>query len=104
MNKSNKLLSDIVAFRTYAKYLPHAARRESLEETINRNMTMHLENQPKLSRDIIKAYKQVHDLKQMPIKRINEIKGDKKKLHIVKSLLKEFIKFCKELGIDDAKK
>lgn len=76
MNKSNKLLSDIVAFRTYAKYLPHAARRESLEETINRNMTMHLENHPKLSRDIIKAYKQVHDLKQMPSMRALQFGGE----------------------------
>ena len=61
----NQLLSDIVSFRTYAKYMPHAIRRESLEEIINRNMTMHLENHPKLSRDIIKAFKQVHDLKVM---------------------------------------
>lgn len=76
MNKSNKLLSDIVAFRTYAKYLPHMARRESLEETINRNMTQHLEKFPKLSRDIIKAYKQVHDLKQMPSMRAMQFGGE----------------------------
>ena len=43
MNSSNKLLSDIVAFRTYAKFLSHLGRRESLEETINRNMQMHLQ-------------------------------------------------------------
>lgn len=66
MNKSNKLLSDLVAFRTYAKYLQHLSRRESLAETINRNMSMHLERFPKLSRDIIKAFKQVHDMKAMP--------------------------------------
>lgn len=76
MNKSNTLLSNLVAFRTYAKYLPHVSRRESLEETINRNMGMHLERFPKLSRDIIKAYKQVHDLKVMPSMRSLQFGGD----------------------------
>lgn len=76
MNKSNKLLSNLVAFRTYAKYLPHLSRRESLEATINRNMNMHLEKFPKLSRDIIKAYKQVHDLKVMPSMRSLQFGGD----------------------------
>lgn len=76
MNKSNKLLSDLVAFRTYAKHLPHLTRRESLEESINRNMSMHLEKFPKLSRDIIKAYKQVHDLKVMPSMRSLQFGGD----------------------------
>lgn len=76
MNKSNKLLSDIVAFRTYAKHLQHVSRRESLEESINRNMNMHLEKFPRLSRDIIKAYKQVHDLKVMPSMRSLQFGGD----------------------------
>lgn len=76
MNKSNKLLSDIVSFRTYAKYLPHVGRRESLEETINRNMSMHLERFPKLSKDILKAYKQVHDLKVMPSMRGLQFGGE----------------------------
>jgi len=76
MNKSNQLLSDIVAFRTYAKHLPHLGRRESLSETINRNMCMHLDRFPKLSRDIIKAYQQVHDLKVMPSMRAMQFSGD----------------------------
>ena len=76
MNKSNKLLSDLVAFRTYAKHLQHLSRRESLEESINRNMNMHLEKFPKLSRDIIKAYKQVHDLKVMPSMRSLQFGGE----------------------------
>lgn len=76
MNPSNKLLSDIVAFRTYAKYLPHLGRRESLEESINRNMTMHLDRFPKLSKDIVKAYQRVHDLKAMPSMRALQFSGD----------------------------
>lgn len=76
MNKSNRLLSEIVSYRTYAKYLPHAKRREILVETINRNMNMHLEKFPTLSRDIIKAYKQVHDLKVMPSMRSLQFGGE----------------------------
>jgi ribonucleoside-triphosphate reductase len=39
-------------------------------------MNMHLEKFPKLSRDIIKAYKQVHDLKVMPSMRSLQFGGD----------------------------
>ncbi len=76
MNKSNKLLSDLVAFRTYARHLRHLSRRESLEETINRNMSMNLDRFPKLSKDIIKAYKQVHELKVMPSMRSLQFGGE----------------------------
>lgn len=76
LSKSNKLLSDIVAFRSYAKYLPHAARRESLQETISRNRNMHLEKFPKLSKEIIRAYDQVYKLNQMPSMRGMQFGGD----------------------------
>jgi len=80
VNKSNKLLSDVVAFRTYAKYLSHLFRRESLEETINRNMQMHLEKfgsmSKSLSKDIIKTYGYVHDLYNMPSMRGMQFAGD----------------------------
>lgn len=75
MNPSNKVLSDITAFRTYSKYLPHIGRRESLEETVNRTMTMDLERFPKLSAEIVKAYSMVHDLKVMPSMRRLQFAG-----------------------------
>lgn len=76
MNPSNRLLSEIVSFRTYAKYHPHLLRRESLEETINRNMTMLLDRFPKLSKDIVKAYQKVHELKAMPSMRSLQFGGE----------------------------
>ena len=76
MNISNKLLSDITAFRTYAKYLQHLGRRESLAQTINRNMSMHLDKFPKLSKDIVKSYHRVHDLTVMPSMRGLQFAGD----------------------------
>lgn len=76
MNSSNRLLSEIVAFRTYAKFLSHLGRRESLEETINRNMYQHLDRFPKLSKDIVKAYQRVHSLEVMPSMRALQFSGD----------------------------
>lgn len=73
---SDKLISDTVSYRTYAKFISHLGRRESLAETINRNMTMHLDRFPKLSRDIIKSYQQVHDLKVMPSMRALQFSGE----------------------------
>src|SRR5574343_1110408 len=72
----NQLLSELVSFRTYAKHLPHLSRRESFEETINRNMTMHLDKFPKLSRDIVKAFQKVHEQKVMPSMRGLQFAGD----------------------------
>ncbi len=75
MNPSNRLLSDLVASRTYAKYLPHLQRREILEETINRTMEMYLSRFPKLSREITKAFSKVHALEVMPSMRAVQFAG-----------------------------
>lgn len=75
-NESNKLLSDVVAFRTYAKYIPHLQRRETLQETTNRTMNMHLERFPKLSSEITKAFSLVHELKIMPSMRSMQFSGE----------------------------
>ncbi len=97
MNGSNKLLSDIVAFRTYAKHLSHLGRRESLEETINRNMQMHLDKFPKLSADIVKAYQRIHTLKVMPSMRSMQFAGE--------SILKNNVRMfnCSYAPIQDTK-
>lgn len=97
MNKSNELLSTITAFRTYAKYLPHLGRRESLAETINRNMTMHLERFPKLSKDIVKAYQRVHDLRVMPSMRAMQFSGEA----VLKNHARQYN--CSYSPIDDVK-
>lgn len=97
MDESNKLLSDLVAFRTYAKHLPHLARRESLEETINRNMMMQLDKFPKLSRDIVKAFDNVHALKVMPSMRGLQFAGDA----ILKNNARQYN--CSYLPINDVR-
>ena len=97
MNLSNKLLSDITAFRTYAKYLSHLGRRESLSETINRDMIMHLQNFPKLSNDITKSFRYVHDLKVMPSMRALQFAGEA----VLKNNVRQFN--CSYAPIDDTK-
>lgn len=97
MNSSNKLLSDLVAFRTYAKHLPNLGRRETFEETINRNMAMHLDKFPQLSRDIVKAYQKVHELSAMPSMRGLQFAGEA----IVKNNIRQYN--CSFLPIDDVR-
>jgi len=97
LNQYNKLLSDVTAFRTYAKYLPHAGRREALEETINRSLNMDLQMFPKLSSEIVKAYSMVHDLSAMPSMRKLQFAGDA----ILKNSSRQFN--CSYLPVDDPK-
>lgn len=94
MNPSNKLLSDIVAYRTYAKFLPNFGRRESPEETTNRCMTMHLDRFPKLSKEIIKAFSYVHDLKILPSMRSMQFAGDA----VIKNNIRQYN--CSYMPID----
>jgi ribonucleoside-triphosphate reductase (thioredoxin) len=75
MNQSNQLLSDLVSVRSYSKYIPHFERRELLEETINRTMSMHLDKFPKLSKEITKAFSMVHQFKVMPSMRSLQFSG-----------------------------
>lgn len=75
MNPSNYLLSQIVANKSYAMYLAPLNRREIFSETINRNLNMHLEKFPKLSPDILKAFRQVHEYKVMPSMRSMQFGG-----------------------------
>jgi ribonucleoside-diphosphate reductase alpha chain len=97
MNLSNKLLSDITAFRTYAKYMSHLGRRESLSETINRDMIMHLQKFPKLSNEITKSFRYVHDLKVMPSMRALQFAGGA----VTKNNVRQFN--CSYAPIDDTK-
>jgi ribonucleoside-triphosphate reductase (thioredoxin) len=94
---TNKLISDIVSFRTYSKFINHIGRRESLAETINRNMNMHLDRFPKLSKDIIKAYQKVHDLKVMPSMRALQFSGEA----ILKNNARQYN--CSFINIDDVR-
>lgn len=97
MKLSNKILAEITAFRTYAKFVAHLGRRESLSETINRDMIMHLQKFPKLSNEITKAFRHVHDLKVMPSMRALQFAGEA----VMKNNCRQFN--CSYAPIDDTK-
>lgn len=57
MDISQKILSDIVVFQKYARFIPEISRRESWEELVERNQAMHMRKYPQLKSEIKKVYK-----------------------------------------------
>lgn len=57
MDISQKILSDVVIFNKYAKFIPELNRRETWEEICERNMVMHIRKYPMLKDEIKNAYK-----------------------------------------------
>ena len=48
MNITQEILSDIVVYNKYAKYLPTEQRRETWDELVTRNKEMHQGKFPQL--------------------------------------------------------
>ncbi len=75
MQLNNKILSDITVHMKYARYIPELKRRETWEELVTRNKTMHLKSFPKLKEEIQNAYKFVYDKKVLPSMRSMQFGG-----------------------------
>jgi ribonucleoside-diphosphate reductase alpha chain len=75
MNISQEILSDIVVYNKYAKYLPSKQRRETWEELVTRNKNMHLSKFPKLKDEIEETYKLVYNKKVLPSMRSLQFAG-----------------------------
>jgi len=75
MEVSNQILSDITVYMKYAKYIPELNRRETWEELVTRNKSMHLKKYPNLTDEIDKAYKFVYDKKVLPSMRSMQFAG-----------------------------
>ena len=75
MNISQEILSDIVVYNKYAKYLPSKQRRETWEELVTRNKNMHLAKFPKLKEEIEETYKLVYEKKVLPSMRSLQFAG-----------------------------
>lgn len=56
MDQSRNILSKIISFNKYARYLPQKNRREVWEEICIRNMNMHLKKFPNLKEEIKDVY------------------------------------------------
>ena len=95
MNISQKILSDIVVYNKYAKYIPGLKRRETWNELVTRNKEMHQEKFPQLKEEIEDVYKLVYDKKVLPSMRSLQFAG--KPIEINNSRIFN----CSYLPIDD---
>jgi ribonucleoside-triphosphate reductase len=75
MELDKKILSDIVTFMKYSKYLPEQNRRETWTELVDRNRNMHISKFPQLEDEINSAYKLVYDKKVLPSMRSLQFAG-----------------------------
>jgi ribonucleoside-triphosphate reductase (thioredoxin) len=95
MNITQEILSDIVVYNKYAKYLPTKQRRETWKELVTRNKKMHQSKFPKLKEEIEEVYEMVYDKKVLPSMRSLQFAG--KPIDINNSRIFN----CSYLPIDD---
>ena len=72
---NSNILSDITVHMKYAKYNPELQRRETWNELVDRNMTMHIKKYPSLEVDIRKAYSYVFTKQILPSMRSLQFAG-----------------------------
>lgn len=78
MDVSRKILSDVAVYMKYAKFVPEFNRRETWDEIVYRNMSMHIEkfkNVEGMEDEIRNAYKFVYDKKILPSMRSLQFAG-----------------------------
>ena len=95
MNITQEILSDIVVYNKYAKYLPTKQRRETWEELVTRNKEMHQSKFPDLKDEIEEVYEMVYNKKVLPSMRSLQFAG--KPIDINNSRIFN----CSYLPIDD---
>lgn len=72
---SVNILSDIITYMKYSRYLPNKKRRENWTEIVDRNKEMHLKKFPKIKDKIEESYKLVYDKKILPSSRSLQFAG-----------------------------
>lgn len=95
MEISNQILSDIVVFNKYAKFIPEKGRRETFNEICDRYKDMMITKHPNVAKDIKKAISFVKNKKILPSMRAMQFAG----AAITKS--ESRIYNCAYLPIDD---
>ncbi len=76
MDKSQKILSDVIIFQKYAKYKQGIQRRETWEEICDRNSSMHIKKYPMLAKEISDVYREyVYTKKVLPSMRSMQFAG-----------------------------
>lgn len=75
MDLNQQILSDIIVYMKYARYLPEFSRRESWAEICHRYENMMLEKYPHMSDEIMHWMKWVYDRKVLPSMRAMQFAG-----------------------------
>jgi ribonucleoside-triphosphate reductase (thioredoxin) len=75
MELNQKILSDLIIYMKYARYLPDLKRRETWEEICNRYQSMMVEKYPTLVKDIEHWMQFVHQKKVLPSMRAMQFAG-----------------------------
>jgi len=75
MERSAKILSDMIVHTKYAKYIPKLKRRETWEELVTRNKEMHTKKFPDLKKEIDHAYDFVFRKEVLPSMRSLQFGG-----------------------------
>jgi ribonucleoside-triphosphate reductase len=72
---SVQVLADVIHFMKYSKFIPDLNRRETWNETVQRNMDMHIKKFPTLRKEIGAAFQFVFDKKVLPSMRALQFGG-----------------------------
>ena len=75
MNKEHEILSEVVTWMKYSKFIPELSRRETWGELVTRNMNMHIAKFPELKEMIEHNYKFVYEKKVLPSMRSLQFGG-----------------------------
>jgi ribonucleoside-diphosphate reductase alpha chain len=75
MELTSKILSDITVYMKYSRHLEEELRRESWDELVTRNKSMHIKKFPFLEDEINKIYKFVYNKKVLPSMRSMQFGG-----------------------------
>ena len=75
METNLELMSDVIHYMKYAKYLPEKKRRETFRDTVDRNKQMHIDKYPDLADEIERVYSLVYQKKVIPSMRSMQFAG-----------------------------
>lgn len=75
MDIGARILSNVVTFSKYSKYLPELRRRETWEEIVTRYEVMMMKKHPSLKKEILSNAEFIHDKKVLPSMRALQFAG-----------------------------
>ena len=75
MSIQDNILSDVVVFNKYAKYIPELNRRETFQEIVDRYLLMMMNKYPDLTEDIVENGKFIREKKILPSMRAFQFAG-----------------------------